>query len=555
MIKYLNAKQMLAFLFTLIYGMGYAGQEKPQEIKAPISSVKVCLNAALISHTQKIKLKTGMNKLAFVGLAMNIDKRNISLRNIGKSELISLQLVKLSDTTDISSLQPDLLYMIRSAKDSIITIEKNIEKLSFELEGLKLEQQMLLKNDDIIPNSKPISLSELKLTTEYYRERYASVSMEILSKQRSLTQLKKNKVKALKSAFDVESSEENNMNISIIMADINNPESEYSADMELSYLTSGSGWIPVYEIFSTGNKTLKINYRAKILNNTGIDWDNLNITLSTADPSQYYAAPDLEPFIVSQSDGYKYRRNYSEDDNDEQTKQPSVKQHLKPKGTIEEEEIFTPDREITFNIAKRYSFRTGLTPSLVDVTGYDLTPDFLYRCAPKKEEQVYCIARIKDWEKLNLIDGEANVYNNGTFLGKSYIRPSDFEDYMELPLGVVNTIFVKHKQVSELSSKKVFSGGINAAFTYEIKIKNNSSEKVNVEVIDQVPVSERSNVKVENIEIAEAGEQDPLTGKIVWKLNLDPASEKSLSLKYSVSYPKSFRYSSFYKKRQVRAKF
>ncbi len=70
-----------------------------------------------------------------------------------------------------------------------------------------------------------------------------------------------------------------------------------------------------------------------------------------------------------------------------------------------------------------------------------------------------------------------------------------------------------------------------------------------------MPVSERTNVKVENIEIADAGEQDPLTGKIVWKLNMDPSSEKTLSLKYSVSYPKGFRYARSYKKSQVRAKF
>ncbi len=442
-------KQLLACFLTLVSGIGYASPEKPQEVKAPITSVKVCLNAALITHTQKIKLKAGMNKLAFVGLAMNIDKHNISLRNIGKSELLSLQLVSLSDTTEISTLPPDLLNMIRNSKDSIISIEKNIEKLSFELDGLKLEQQMLLKNDDIIPNSKLISLAELKLTSDYYRDRYASVSMDILNKQHALTQLKKNKVKALKSAFDVENAEENAMNICILIAEINNSEADYTADLELSYLTGGSGWIPVYEIFAAGNKSLKINYRAKILNNTGIDWDNLNITLSTADPSQYYSAPDLDPFIVSRSDGYKYQNNYNKEDNeDAQSQLQSQIQRMNSSGSLEEEEILTPDREITFNISKKYSFRSGSTPSLIDVTNYDLAPEFLYRTAPKKEEQVYSIARIKDWEKLNLIDGEASIYNNGNFLGKSYIRPSDFEDYMELPLGVIDNIIVKHKQVS-----------------------------------------------------------------------------------------------------------
>src|SRR4029077_9315590 len=117
----------------------------------------------------------------------------------------------------------------------------------------------------------------------------------------------------------------------------------------------------------------------------------------------------LEPYYVDGGNRYEDNSNKN--------------QQKKNNNYIEEEEIFTPDREITFNVAKRYNFKSGLIPFLVDITVYDLNPDYLYRCAPKKEEQVYTIARIKDWEKLNLIDGEASIYNNGTFLGKTYIRP------------------------------------------------------------------------------------------------------------------------------------
>ena len=564
-------KKLTSVLFAVSMIGTVLASEKPVEIKAPISSVKVCLNAALITHTQKVKLKTGINKLAFLGLAMNINKRNISLRNFGKSELLSLHLVQLTDTTNILSLPSDLIAMLRASKDSIVTLEKNIEKAGFELKGLQLEQQMLLTNTSIVANTRTISAAELKITTDYYRERYTALGQEIQNKQRQLTEFKKNKVKALKNAFDVNNSQEDNMRISVIVAELKNPDAEYSADLELSYLAQESGWIPVYEILSIENKSLKINYRAKILNNTGIDWNDLNITLSTADPFQYYSAPDLEPFIVSEADGYQYQKNRNKDEDEEydeeenqynnynnayqQQQHKQKKKKPKPGNTVEEEEIFTPDREITFNIGKKYSFLSGLIPSFVDVTAYDLTPEYLYRTAPKKEEQVYSIARIKDWEKLNLLDGEANIYNNGKFLGKSYIRPSDFDDYLELPLGVVDYIFVKRKQISEFSSKKVFSGGVVATCSYEIKIKNNSNDKINMEIIDQVPVSERSNVKTENVEFTEGGDKDDGNGKVIWKLELGASTEKTLSIKYAVSYPKGFHYRTAYKSRKMRAKF
>ena len=76
-----------------------------------------------------------------------------------------------------------------------------------------------------------------------------------------------------------------------------------------------------------------------------------------------------------------------------------------------------------------------------------------------------------------------------------------------------------------------------------------------MEIIDQVPVSERSNVKTENVEFTEGGDKDDSNGKVIWKLELGASSEKTLSIKYSVSYPRGFRYAGVYKRRMIRSKF
>lgn len=533
---------VLSLLFFFSFQVCFAGTEKPLEVKAPITSVKVCLNAALITHAKSIKLKTGLNKLAFIGLALNINNSNISLRNIGASELLSLSLMSFNDSTDILSLSEDLLGMIGKSKDSLIALDRSIIRLNFEIDALDLEKKMFVKNDDVIPSGKLISTAEFKLTTEFYRERYRDVNIELFNKRRELNALKKQKIRLLKAAFDVESEAEHNLNFSVIVAELNNAGAAYSADLELSYLAKESGWIPVYEILASNNKNIKINYRAKILNNTGIDWNAQQISISTADPFQYYAAPDLEPFYIN-----RYGRNNNND-------KPIVQ---KQKGEVEVEEIYTPDKEITFKIVKPYNFKSRRLPFLIDVTSYDLSAEFIYRCAPKKEEQAYSIARIKDWEQLNLMDGEASIYNNGLFLGKSYIKPSDFEDYFELPLGVVDNIYVRHKLMSELSSKKILAGEVVRTQSYEIKVKNIGTEKVNVEILDQIPVAEEKSIKSEILEMTEGAEQDPLTGKLTWKLELNGSSEKTLVLKYAVTYPKRSGYglNRSYQQKQLRSKF
>jgi hypothetical protein len=536
---------LLLIIFCISVLRSYSIPEKPQEIKAPITAVKVCLNLAQITHTQKIKIKPGINKLVFLGLSSNIVNRNYSLLNVGSGELLSLRLIRMSDTTNILSLQEDIFPMIGKGKDSIMLLEKNIERITYELKGLDMEKRMLEKGSEAMAaGSRSIALSELKQTNEYYRDRYRDVNLEILNKQRELYQLKKSKVKIFKSIFDVEGGEEGVMSINLMLAEIKNDAAEYSSDLALTYVAGQAGWIPIYDIYSNNNKSVKMNYRAKILNNTGLDWNNIKVTVTTADPLEYYSAPDLEPMIVnSRSD---FRNNNNNND---------YKKNLKNQ-IIEEEEILVPEREITFNLGKAYTFRTGLTPWFVDVTSFDLSPEYFYRSAPKKEEAVYSIARIKDWERLNLLDGEANLYNNGAFLGKTYLKPGEIDEQLELPLGIVDNIYIKHKLVKEYSSKKFFSGNTVASFDYEIKVKNISAEKVTVEVLDQVPVSGVSSVKTDLTEMTEGGEKEDATGKIVWKLEMNPSNEKILSLKYSISYPqRSYTFSQQYKARKIRAKF
>lgn len=148
------------------------------------------------------------------------------------------------------------------------------------------------------------------------------------------------------------------------------------------------------------------------------------------------------------------------------------------------------------------------------------------------------VALIPDWEKFDLIDAEGTIYNNGKYLGKTKIMPSETDDTLEIPLGVVKNIIVSCKLIKEFSSRKILGNEVVSNFSYEIKVKNNNESKIMLEVLDQVPVSQESSVKTEINEITEGADQDPLTGIIVWRKEIPPINEKVYTLRYSVSYPK-----------------
>jgi len=535
---------LILLTFLIVYNCS-ASPNKHIEISAPISSIKVSLNAAEITHSVNLKLNNGINKFAFLGLASNIFINHISFLNIGKSELISYEVIKINDSTNIQLLSPEAKEIIGKSNDSIKFLEKLILKNKLEIEALNREKEMLLKNEMIVSNTRQISVSELKFATDFYRERLKDIGLELFNKTDDLNDLKKKKVKMLKSIFRTESAKEIDLQFTVILAEIFNPNTAFVSDIQLIYFAEHSGWIPVYEIYYNGDNKIKINYRAKILNNTGTDWKNQKITITSADPFEFYSAPDLQPLYINKSNMNSY---YTKNQNNNLIEQTDSKN---------QEEILIPDKEIEFKILKPYTFKTGTNPTYIDVTEYEVTGNILYRCTPKKDEQAYSIAQIKDWEKFNLLDGEASIFNNSNFLGKMYIKPSEFEDNFEIPLGVMDKIYVNHKLVGEFSSKKALLGNIVETQSYEIKLKNIGVEKVLIELIDQLPISNQKSKKSEIIDISEGFEQDETNGKLIWKIDLNGNSEKLIKLKYSVTYPKGrgFGLNHSYSKTKSRAIF
>ena len=485
----------------------------------PISAIKVFLNAAQITHSQQLSISKGENKFLFCGLASSIEANNIILEKYGQAKLFKLSLITINDTTDIFSLEPEIVQLMNMKKDSLLSIENRIHKIRAEIEGLELQKAFLNKNANSISSDQNPASS--KMNSASLMDTYASIVTGILDKKKELEALLMSRRSLLNLVFGITNSARNSSNINLIYVDLHNDADEYSTALSISYLSAEAAWNPVYEVFASEYNRIKLNYNAKVLNNTGINWDNINLTLSTADPFIYYKAPYLSPIYVGK---FRTNPNYLKDNNNNSNKGIKI--------------MKVPDREISFSVSGRNSFPSNPQAYLLNINVFELHPVLVYRTVPKKDANVYMVARVPDWEKLDLIDGEAALFSNGEFLGKTMIIPSETEDSLEIPLGIVKNIIVSYKLISEYSSKKILGGDLVSTYSYEIKIKNNDKSTITLEVLDQVPVSEESSVKTEINEMTEGADRDLLTGLIVWKKEIQAMSELNFTLKYSVSYPK-----------------
>ncbi|GAB2634072.1 DUF4139 domain-containing protein [Belliella aquatica] len=202
-------------------------------------------------------------------------------------------------------------------------------------------------------------------------------------------------------------------------------------------------------------------------------------------------------------------------------------------------ETTTIENQTTVEIAvdKPYSVASNGDKLLVDLKSYDLEAHYEYLVIPKKENVAFLVAKLVDWEKYNLLQGEANLYFEGTYIGRTIIEAESLNDTLSISLGRDRGIAIEREKIDQNSKKRLIGSNYTETRSYKISIKNNKSSSVNLKVIDQYPISIVSDISVSLLNSSNAKVNSD-TGFIEWELKLSPAEQKVLDLEYEVKYPR-----------------
>jgi uncharacterized protein (TIGR02231 family) len=147
------------------------------------------------------------------------------------------------------------------------------------------------------------------------------------------------------------------------------------------------------------------------------------------------------------------------------------------------------------------------------------------------------MARATGWEEFSLLPGEANVFFEGTFVGKTFIDPNSIKDTLSISLGRDKRIVVKRDKLKDFSSRKVIGANQRDTRAYEISVRNTKSEAIKIIVEDQIPVSSNNQIEITTQDLGGA-KYNKDTGKLVWEFNLQPNETRKVVYKFEIKYPK-----------------
>ena len=181
-----------------------------------------------------------------------------------------------------------------------------------------------------------------------------------------------------------------------------------------------------------------------------------------------------------------------------------------------------------FDIKQLLTLPDGGKTTTTEIARHQLPASYEYRGIPKIDKESFLVADATDWQKLNLMEGEANVYFDNSFVGKSILDPNVSSDTLHFSMGRDQSIRVQRTKVSESSTRRFFGSNQEQTLKWRITVKNNRQESVNITVFDQAPISRNTSIEVIMEELSD-GQFDKKTGIIKWPLQHIPRTAVLLS--------------------------
>ena len=506
--------------------------QQDKRIESKITHVTVFLNKAQVTREVKTRIAEGTTNVVITGLTAQLDPNTIQVSGKGNFILtgISHQLNYLNDLTTPARLQ--------TLNDSLQELQKRILLESAQKQILDKEEQMLISNQKIGGANQNLPVNELKSMADFFRNRLLEITMARLKHDERIKSLNERLVKIQRQvATQNELSQRNTSEITVSLS----AKSSTDAELIIHYIVGNARWSPHYDVRAINTKgPLTLMYKADVHQQTGEEWKNVRLKLSTANPSLGGVKPDLQPWHVD----FYQREN--------------VQRYRKVQGVRPAEaapsalgEVAVADGSTTadyvsvqqtalnteFDISLPYTVSSSSKPTTVDIGRHELKSSFRYAATPKLDPDAFLMAGTTGWTEFNLLPGEANVFFEGTFVGKTFIDPQSVKDTLHFSLGRDKRIVVKRDRIKDFSAHAVIGLNQKESHGYEINLRNNQSETITITVEDHIPLSKNSQIEV-SLTDAGGAKYSPVNGKLVWEITLKPNESRRLMYQFEVKYPK-----------------
>lgn len=531
-----------------------AQNNKP--IKAKLQKATVYLQGAHLYYSETVNLSQGINDLVFENISSSINVASLQanckegtvmeVRNFEKykerkpaTNKYAREIERIQD-----SLEDYKFYDIElDNKLKVITTEKNLLTNNKLMRGeLFNDSLVLLRESMIFLKAKLNEYYEQELKITRNKANNAKVVNKLQERYNLLINLQQNNGE--------ENQEDEKPTMQVIVTIF--AENPTQTQVSFNYLIHNASWVPQYDLqASTQSNNFQLKYFANITQNSGLDWKNTSLTLSTSNPNEANFKPELTPWYLSfleyrQKPTVNYlsnamvpiqatRKNVMTDD---------VQSEKNAESQIEEKPL-TDYIEVSQNLIRteyeiklNYNIASDGRAHKVLINQKQVPMQLAFAAVPKLCNDAFLQAKIIGWEDLNIIPGSARLYFDGTYVGEMYLNASSNSDTLSVNLGRDKTIVLTRKKLKEKFKVKLIDNEKIETRTIELMVRNTKNMALEMELEDQIPIVQGTEeIKVKLLHSDDA-ELDELTGKLKWRVKIGSKDTKKITFTYEIRYPK-----------------
>ncbi|MDG1842286.1 MAG: DUF4139 domain-containing protein [Crocinitomicaceae bacterium] len=543
-------------------------------VKSKVTEVTVYAKGVQLFQKANYTIKSGSSEIIIEGISPFIDPNSIQVRATGdviildskhtifypKPEPVTKEGMPLKIKRDIQLLQ-----------DSLRMIGYDIQEIQDEINVFTATRNILSANGAVKGQGKVNdSIELLQNTLDYYAKKMLQLNKKLLLLKKKKAVQVDIKSKMNKRLRELKNYQKNSGLLPKKKKPIHRivvtlmANKSVNGKVFVNYLSSNAGWIPHYD-FRTKKDAGKVNlnYKAKVYQNTGLDWKKVKVNISTNNPYQNKTKPTLHPWYLDYAYAYK-KDKYNSRSNlatpSRMKKEMAVMGYVNSnangaqfkedaKKLFEDNEAKRSDEFVSvvrqlvsaeFKIDLPYSIKSNNDHHIVLIKNIDLEAKFKHFAVPKLDQSVYLVAQISKFDELGLVPAKANIFFDGSYMGETYVDPTSMDDTLSLSLGKDPNVQIKRKLLKKNCKEKVIGDKVERNFAYSIEVKNLKSTPINLTLLDQIPITQNGDISIEAKNISNAKKEDR-TGILEWRINLKPKDKKVIDFKFKIKHDKNKR--------------
>lgn len=513
--------------------------QKPIFTTAKVKNATVYFNGAELNQNTTVNIPAGTSEIVIKNVANYLNENTIQVGAPSSLTVLSVQFTNnYISEYEIDESNP----AIKKVRDSIAIVQKEIGKVQIEKVSNNKTIELLDKNQMVAGANVGLNVAELMKLADYYKNKRNELSTIIVTLNEKEQKLNE-KLNKLNTKLEVNTKNEEKTSTGKLILQVMN-EVAGNIPLDISYITNSASWSPFYDLRADSIKEpINMMYKAQVVQNTGVDWKKVKLTLSSGNPNQNNQQPILNAWFLRYGTPYGYDQNAVQ--NKLQGKVSGIQispsddlaMSLSPSSVSNYTTINENQLNVSFDIDIPYDVLSNGKVHSVALKEIKLPASYKYYAAPKVDKDAFLLAEINDYSKYNLLPGEANIIFEGMYVGKTVINPNQTADTLNLSMGRDKKITVKREKIADKSGTKFLSSYKEQTFTYDITIRNNKKESVDMLLKDQYPLSTDKEITIELLDDGKA-DVNPETGILTWKLKLSSNETKKIRISYKVKYPK-----------------